>query len=122
MNLDKFAKLIGCEGWGEVNKVNSANEKYEKFIDTYNKHYDTCFETKSVRRKNQRKNSKPWILPWLEDACARKNKAFHKKITSPSPENISKYNKLKAFTDKHVQLANKKFYSDYFDKHQLDSR
>ena len=59
-------------------------------------------------------------MPWLEDACERKNKAYHEKITNPSPENTSKYNNLKAFTDKHVNLAKKNCYSDYFEKHQTD--
>ena len=61
-------------------------------------------------------------MPWLEDACERKNKAYHDKIVNPSPENNFKYKNLKAFTDKHVNLAKKKFYSDYFEKNQTDSK
>ena len=87
----------------------------------YNKHYNQAFEQKRIRRKNQRKNPKPWILPWLENACARKNTAFYENISNPSPENKAKYVKLKIFTEKHIALAKKRFYLDYFEKHQTDS-
>ena len=58
----------------------------------------------------------------LEDACNRKNKACYEKVANPSSENNDKYTKFKKFTDKHVQLAKKKFYSEYFEKHQNDSK
>ena len=61
-------------------------------------------------------------MPWLEDACARKNNAFHTKITNPSPKNTANYNKYKKFNDKHIVLAKKKFFSDYFEEHQADSK
>ena len=122
VNMDKFAKLIGDETWGAVDEVSSAEEKYKNFEHIYTKHYDKSFESKTIRRKNQRKNPKPWILPWLEDACCRKNKAYYEKITNPSSENNDKYVKLKKFTEKHVKLAKKKFYSEYFEKHQTDSK
>ena len=61
-------------------------------------------------------------MPWLEDACSRKNDAYHQKIKNPCPENNTKYNKLKIFTEKQVNLAKKKFYSDYFKEHQADSK
>ena len=61
-------------------------------------------------------------MPWLEDACARKNDAYYEKVANPSPENLAKYSKLKKITDKHIDLAKKKFYSDYFKEHQTDSK
>lgn len=121
-NMDKFKGLIEHETWEAVDNVTSADEKYEKFIEIYDKHYNETFELQSARRKNQRKNPKPWILPWLEDACARKNDAFYTKTVTPTPENIAQYNKLKAFTDKHVDKAKKKFYHDFFEKYQTDSK
>ena len=122
-NLETFAELIRNESWDDIDKCTSANQQYEMFVDTYNKNYDKAFELKStVRRKNQRKNPKPWITPWLEDACARKNDAYHLKITDPSPKNNANYIKLKKFTDRHIDLAKKKFYSDFFEEHQTDSR
>ena len=43
-------------------------------------------------------------------------------MANPSPEYNDKYTKLKTFTDKHVKLAKKKVYSEYFEKHQTDSK
>ena len=121
-NMEKFANHVSDETWSAVDDATSADEKYQKFEEIYTKHYDKSFESKFIRRKNQRKNPKPWILPWLEDACNRKNVAYYEKISNPSPENNAKYTKLKKFTDKHVKLAKKKFYSDYFENHQTNSK
>ena len=41
----------------------------------------------------------------MKNACARKNDAFYTKTVTPTHENIAHYNKLKAFTDKHVDKA-----------------
>ena len=121
-NMEKFSGLIQSETLEAVQNCSSADDKYDKFIEIYEKHYDEAFELQSARRKNQRKNPKPWILPWLENACARKNDAFHTKTATPTPENIAKYKKLKLFTEKHVDKAKKKFYRDFFEKHQADSK
>ena len=90
-NMEKFEELVGNESWEPVFNSISADEKYNKFTNIYNTHYDKAFVLKTTRRKNERKNPKPWILPWLEDACERKNDAYHKKIMSPTPENCAKY-------------------------------
>ena len=72
-NNEKFRQLIAEEAWSEVAAETDAQTKFDRFIEIYNKHYDTAFplKTNTNRRKNERSNPKPWILPWLEDACAR---------------------------------------------------
>ena len=120
--MEQFSELIKNETWGAVDESTSADAKYEKFAEIYSKHYDIAFAQNIIRRKSQRKYPKPWIMPWLEDACSRKNDAYHQKIKNPSPENNTKYNKLKLFTEKHVDLAKKKFYSEYVKEHQADSK
>ena len=54
--------------------------------------------------------------------CLYQNTAFYENISNPSPKNKAKYSKLKVFTEKHIALAKKRFYSDFFDKHQTDSK
>ena len=61
----------------------------------YRKIYDKCFPEKS--KTNRRKNDKPWILPWLQDACKRKNKVYKIYVKNPTIENQVKYKKLKNF-------------------------
>ncbi len=76
-NMSKFKELIENEDWDDVLTETDTQCKYNKFIDTYNSHYNTAFVTQTqARRKFQRTNPKPWILPWLEEACDRKNKAY----------------------------------------------
>ena len=57
----------------------------------------------------ERKNSKPWILPWLEDACARKNKLYHNFVKNPSSENKTKYDKLKKFCKIHIEKSKTRY-------------
>ena len=82
-----------------------ANEQYDKFNEIYNKHYNTAYPIKSkhVRRMNERKNPKPFILPWLEDACARKNLMYFESTVCPTQKNVATYKKLKKFCEKHIK-------------------
>ena len=75
-----------------------------------------------MRRKNERKNSKPWILPWLENAIQRKQKSYHDFIKNNSKTNKTTYSKLKNFCKKHVNLAKKKYYKKFFDEHKENSK
>ena len=115
-----FQELITNESWEDVKCVDGASEKYDKFNEIYMKHYDTAYPLKSKRsrRKNERTDPKPWILPWLETACARKNTSYFLKITKPTPENIATYGRLKKFCEKHIERAKKKYYKKEFEKYQ----
>ena len=86
------------------------------------KHYDTAYPTieKRTRRKNERLNSKPWILPWLEEAIARKQNLYFQSVTNPSVKTT--YKKYQKFCDKHVDLAKKRYYKKFFDQHKDNSK
>ena len=88
------------------------------------RHYNTAYPLKKnrTRRKNERKNPKPWILPWLEDACARKNKLYHVFVKNPSPENKANYQKLNDFCKKHIDIAKIRYRKSYFERHKDDSK
>ena len=74
-NNSQFETLINGENWEEICADMNAQSQYEKFDEIYMRHYNNAYplnHDKRTRRKNERKNPKPWILPWLENACARK--------------------------------------------------
>ena len=123
-NNAKFKQLIEDETWDEIQDDMDAQTQYDKFSEIYMEHYNTAYPLKSqrVRRKNERQDPKPWILPWLEDACARKNLLFHDFVKTPTPENKAKYDKLDQFCTKHVEKAKAKYNKDYFEKHKDNSR
>ena len=123
-NHENFKALINSETWHEISEDMDAQTAYNKFEETYLKHYNNAYPLKCnrVRRKNERVNPKPWILPWLEDACARKQNAYHTFVKTPSPENKAKYEKLNLFCEKHVEIAKTKYRKTYFNKFQHDSR
>ena len=76
-----------------------AQESYNKFEEISLKHYDAAYPLKSSpkRRKNERKNPKPWILSWPENTCARKDRLFHVFVKDPSIEKQTSCNRLKIF-------------------------
>ena len=80
------------------------------------RHYNTAYPLKSnrIRRNHERKDPKPWILPWLEDACSHKNKLYHVFVKKPSLENKARYTKMKDFCNKHVKIAKIKYCKSYF--------
>ncbi len=120
-----FKQLIDSEDWGGVIASGSnAQSQFDTLCDTYTKHYNTAYPLKSqrVRRKNERLHPKPWILPFLEDAIARRENLYHAFVKSPSEENSARYNKLKKFCDKHVNLAKDKYYKKYFEQHKNNSK
>ena len=124
-NLSQFKEYIKNETWSEVMAESNTQTRYDKFIETYTKHYDNAFPKKaqsSSRRKIQRKNPKAWILPWLESACDRKNRAYKNFVKNPTINNKVKYNNLKKCVQKHINIAKQKYYKKYFEQYNTDSR
>ena len=110
-NNQIFEQLIKEEKWEDISDNLGAQESYDKLAEIYMKHYNTAYPLNSnrIRRNHERKDHKPWILPWLEDACARKNKLYHEFVKKPSAENKAKYIKLDKFCKKHVNSAKIKY-------------
>ena len=122
-NDEKFEKLIDEENW-EIPNGLDAGAQYEHFLEIYIKHYNTAYPlvTKRERRKNERLLPKKWILPWLEDATARKNRLYHDFVKNPTAVNKAKYSKMKKFTDKHIKSAKDKYHKKYFEEYRDNSR
>ena len=123
-NNVNFRELIEAESWERVLNENCANSKYEKLCEIYTDFYNKAYPLKKnrPRRKNERKNSKPWILPWLEDAIDRKQRKYYIFVKAPTSENDQAYKKLEKFCEKHVDIAKKKYYKKFFDLHKDNSR
>ncbi len=113
-NLLKFQELLRNETWEDVHIATDAQSKYDKFIETYNNHYEAAFPKSTNRRKYERKSPKCWILPWLEEACGRKNNLYFDYVTDPTVVNKLKYDKMDKFVRKHVELAKQKYYTKFF--------
>jgi len=115
-----FKKLIEEESWDEVFSDEDVNSQYNKFCEIYSKHYDDAYPIKKQRsrRKHERKNPKPWILPWLEIACARKQNLYHESVHHPTEINIKAYKKLNKFCKKHKNLAKNKYHKKYFETYK----
>ena len=119
--LTNFKSEIASTDWTFLNQIDSADKKFENFEHEYNKIYQKHFPPKP-RRAKKRKNEKPWILPWLQAACDRKNAMYKTFVKNPTIENETKYKKLKRFVTKHIKKAKNKFYDNYFRKFSNDGR
>ena len=119
-NHAKFKELIDGESWETISDDEDADKQYEMFYKTYMKHYDNAYPLRrnNVRRKFERADPKPWILPWLEAACNRKKSLYFDKVKNPSEKNCQTYDKMKKFCEKHVSLAKENYYKKLFVKHQ----
>ena len=121
-NLATFKTLIHDHCWDDVLNETDTQLKYDKFISEYTEMYNSAFPKTNARRKHQRTNPKPWILPWLEEACHRKNLAYFKFVHEPTTENETNYENLKAFANKHTKIAKRKYYKRYFEQYSSNSR
>ena len=122
-NDENFKNLIQGETW-EMGDNLDAEEKYDKFCDIYTKHYESAYPSKnnSARRRHERAQPKPWILPWLEDAIHRKQLLYHDFIKHNTTANKVKYDKMKKFTEKHVNLSKRRYYAKFFEEHKDNSK
>ena len=125
-NDEIFRQCIADEDWSAILDEPNLNSEtqYDRLAEIYTKHYDSAYPTKKnrVRRKKERANPKPWILPWLEEACDRKNRLYHQFVKDPTLANKIKYNKLKKFVEKHIKLAKNKYYNKYFEQYKDNSK
>ena len=123
-NDSHFKQLIDDEHWPDTLDGLDAQGQYNKFVETYTKHYNTAYpvQTQRTRREKERLNPKPWILPWLEEACDRKNRLYHDFVKHPSISNKIKYDKMKKFVDKHIKKAKNNYYKKYFDQYKDNSK
>ena len=121
VNLKKFKQEVENTDWNFLAAAASADEKFNLFESKYSQIYDNHFP-KVKKIFNKRKCNKPWILPWLQCACDRKNKLYYVYVKNPSIENKNKYFKMKRFVSKHIKLAKSKYYQKYFDRYSNDGK
>ncbi len=62
------------------------------------------------------------MLPWLEEACARKNNLYYISVNKPSERSKKAYTKMKAFCEKHVIKAKDKYHKQQFEKYKDNSK
>ena len=120
-NLINFKNDMSNVNWEFLNHIDSADEKFTHFENKFHEIYENNFPKKSPK-KRKRKSDKPWILPWLQGACDRKNKFYKEYVKHPTINNKIKYLKIKKFVAKHIKIAKQKYYKNYFLQYCNDGR
>ncbi|KAL5270451.1 hypothetical protein ACHWQZ_G001240 [Mnemiopsis leidyi] len=123
-NLKCFEEEISATDWNFINAHETADEKFNAFENKYSEIYQKNFPKAQSKNKKpgSRKNSKPWMMDWLQCACDRKNRLYHKFVKTPTTENDEKYKKMKAFTEKHVDKAKREYYAKFLKKYSGDCK
>ena len=122
-NNSRFSELVDNADWSTLSGLTGedrANEFFRIYDRIYNNAYPLSKNRK--RRKNERILPKPWITPWLEDACNRKNSAYHEWVKNKTTANKVKYEKLRAFCKKHTTKAKNRYYTKYFKDYSDNSK
>ena len=102
--------------------VENANEKYNKFFETYENCYRHTFPKKIKKVSKPRLIGKPSIMIWLQEVCDRKNKLYATFIKQATEENKEKYIKYKKWVEKRIYIAKRKFYTNQITKYNANAK
>ena len=117
-----FNNKINNVDWAQVHNSNNADDKYNTFFKIYETCYNESFP-KQIKTENKRKaTGKQWILPWLQEACDRKNKLYHIYIKKPTLENKNIYINFKKWVEKRVYVAKRKYYNNLINMYSSNSK
>ena len=122
--LDAFGQTLHDADW--THALSSENPDpdgmFTAFHDVFDKHHSTHFPITKKKLNDRKDGGKPWMQPWLKEACDRKNKLYDDYVKKPSPKNKTLYHKMKKLVDKYVYKNKKRYYSGQIEQYNMDSR
>ena len=118
-NIKKFNSLLENSDWSSIDSANDPDTKFDNFHSVFSNCYTECFPVTLKKCNNRKAEGKPWIQPWLQEACNRKNKLYSLYMKNPTLENKLAYKK---WVEKQVYKNKKRYYSDQITKHSNESR
>jgi len=121
-NKSSFINLLNNTDWTPVTLSEDPNDKYNTFNTIFAKHYKDNFPTTIKKCNNRKAEGKPWIMPWLQEACSRKNDLHTKFVKNPSPENKAKYLKRKKWVEKQLYKSKKNYFSNQIEKYTTNAK
>ena len=116
-NVDGFINLLNSADWAPVSSTDHPNDMYNSFDSIFFTHYNTTFPSTKKKCNNRKEEGKPWIMPWLQEACSRKNDLYSTFIITPTSENKEKYMKMKRWIENQKYKSKKNYYSNQIDKY-----
>ena len=91
--------------------ANDSNEMFNQLHGTITTHCSTTYPT--TRKKYRKAEGKPWIMPWLQEPCDRKNSLYSNFVKTPTTENKDIYTKMKKWVDKQIFTEKKRCYVEW---------
>ena len=121
-NIESFKNIISNTDWTPVRNTSDPNDKYHMLHTIFSAQYNKTFPTTRRKCNNRKAEGKPWIMPWLQEACDRKNKLYNKFIDHPSTENKAAYTKMKKWVEKQLYKRKKNYYSSQIEKYTSNAK
>ena len=121
-NIEHFHRLLINTDWSPLTDTENPNDKFNAFHTIFSTHYEKSFPKSNKKCNDRKAEGKPWIMPWLQEACKRKNACYHKYMKSPTYDNKLAYKKMKKWVEKQIYIRKKKYYSDQIEKYVSNSK
>ena len=123
-NILKFNNLLQhtVSDWKSLESSYDANDRFNRLHAIVTMHYSNTFPTTRKKCDNRKASGKPWIMPWLQEACDRKNQLYSEFIKNPSTVNKAEYTKMKKWVEKQIYIRKKKYYSKQIETYTANAR
>jgi len=121
-NQQTFNYQLNNADWSTMDTAIDSNEMFNQLHGTISTHYTTTYPTTRKKANDRKGEGKPWIMPWLQEACDRKNSLHDDFVKTPTTENKDKYTKMKKWVDKQIHIRKKKYYSGQIEKYTSNAR
>ena len=122
-NIRRFKEILQNTDWGKILcSASDSNDMFERFHHVFTTLYDKIFPTTLRKCNNRKGEGKPWIMPWLQEACDRKNSLYDDFVKTPTTENNDKYIKMKKWVEKQLNTRKKQYYSQQIETYTSNAK
>ena len=122
-NIQRFKEILQNTDWCKIlSPASDSNDMFERFHHVFTTLYNKIFPTTLKKCNNRKGEGKPWIMPWLQEACERKNSLYDDFVKSPTTANKDKYIKMKKWVEKQLNTRKKQYYSQQIETYTSNAK
>ena len=112
--IPAYENILKSAPWGSIYKDNPKSS-FDSFFEILSNAGDLAFPEVDVKPKTSSSFRNPWMSGGLLISSQTKNKLFRKKLNSPSPSNIKKFQTFNNLFNKCKRNAKQMYYFKQFD-------
>ena len=94
LNVARFNNLLSKADFSNITSSKCANTAYKSnlFLETIIVFYEQSIPARTITRRRNQIKHEPWITQGILKSAKTKAKLYHRKLNTPTTDNISKYN------------------------------